>query len=147
MSATIEMFRNTAAPNRFSCPLDVWELLYELGRAFGWRPVGTTYVIAPQSTVESPARRNYEPGSSRDQKLVGEVDAMAWARALEKAMASSHLAAMIEARSLALASNGKVYDELLPGVIDEFIEFAFGGAFEFAIRRGDAPRSDADGEQ
>ena len=27
----------------------------------------------------------------------------------------------------------RAHGELLPGVIDEFIEFAYGGAFEFAI--------------
>lgn len=135
MNATVDMFRKVGAPHRFSCPLPVWELLSDLGRAFGWHPSGTTYVLPAKSTVESPARRNYAPGDSQDPKRVEMADAMAWARALEKAKASSHLAAMINARAVALASSGKADCELLPGVIDEFIEFAYGGAFEFAIQR------------
>ncbi len=127
MSAIVEMFREAAAPggrNRFSCPMPTWELLEELGRAFGWQPQGTTYVLPAKSKVEAPARRNYQPGSVRDHKHVAAEDAMAWARALETAQASPHAAAMIEARAAG---------ELLPGVIDEFIEFAYGGAFEFAV--------------
>ena len=141
MSAIVEMFREAAAPggrNRFSCPLQTWELLWELGRAFGWTPKGTTYVLPAKRTVEAPARRNYEPGSVQDHKHVETDDAMAWARALEVAKDSPHAAAMIEARSAALADAGKVGSHLLPGVVDEFIAFAYGGAFEFAIW-SDAP--------
>ena len=132
MSAIVEMFREAAAPggrNRFSCPVQTWQLLGELGRAFGWQPKGTTYVLPAKSTVEAPARRNYQPGTVQDHKEVEAADAMAWARALEVARASPHTAAMIDARSAG---------EILPGVIDEFIEFAYGGAFEFAILN-DAP--------
>ena len=136
MTAIVEMFREAAAPggrNRFSCPLQTWELLWELGRAFGWTPKGTTYVLPAKSTVEAPARRNYEPGSVQDHKHVEADDAMAWARALEVAKHSPHTAAMIEARSAALADAGNVGSQVLPGVVDEFIAFAYGGAFEFAI--------------
>jgi hypothetical protein len=137
MSAIVEMFRDAAAPrgrNRFSCPLPVWELLWELGHAFGWHPKGTTYVLPAKSTVEAPARRDYQPGSVYDHKHVEADDAMSWAHALRVAKDSPHTAAMIEARSAALADGGKVGSDLLPGVIDEFIEFAYGGAFEFAVR-------------
>jgi hypothetical protein len=136
MTAIVEMFRDAASPkgrNRFACPLSTWELLWELGHAFGWHPRGTTYVLPEKSTVEAPARRNYQPGTPRDHKQVEAEDAMAWARALEVAKASPHAAAMIEARSAALAGAGKIGGDPLPGVIDEFIEFAYGGAFEFAI--------------
>lgn len=137
MSAIVEMFREAAAPkgrNRFACPLPMWELLSELGRAFGWRPKGTTYVVPAKSTVEAPARRDYQPGGSQDHKKVEAEDAVAWARALEVAKVSPHATAMIEARSVALAGSGKNGGQMLPGVLDEFIEFAYGGAFEFAIR-------------
>jgi hypothetical protein len=140
MSAIVEMFREAAAPkgrNRYSCPVPVWEFLWELGRAFGWHPKGTTYVVPANSAVEAPARRNYQPGSSQDHKRVEEEDALAWAAALVVAKASPHVAAMIEARSFALASSGKGGAELLPGVLDEFIEFAYGGAFKFAIWNDD----------
>lgn len=127
MSAIVEMFRGAAAPkgrNRFSCTLPAWDVLWELGQAFGWQPSGTTYVLPARSTLAVPARRNYQPGSVQDHKRVEAEDAMAWARALEVAKASPHTAAMLAARSAG---------ELLPGGIDEFIEFAYGGAFEFAI--------------
>lgn len=136
MTALVEMFRDAAAPggrNRFSCPLQTWELLWELGRAFGWTPKGTTYVLPAKSTMGAPARRNYQPGSVHDHKHVEADDAMAWARALEVAKGSPHTAAMIEARSAALADAGNLGSQVLPGVIDEFIAFAYAGAFEFAI--------------
>lgn len=136
MTPIVQMFRQAAAPkgrNRFSCPLPIWELLGELGRAFGWQPQGTTYVVPVRNAVDAPARRNYQPGSLQDHKQIAAEDAKAWARALEVAKGSPHAAAMIEARAAALADAGKGASELLPGVIDEFIEFAYGGAFEFAI--------------
>jgi hypothetical protein len=147
MNAIVEMFREARVPkgrNRFSCPVPIWELLWELGRAFGWQPRGTTYVMPAKSTVEAPARRDYQPGSSQDHKQVEEDDALAWARALELAKVSPHAAAMIEARSVALASSDKAGGELLPGVLDEFIEFAYGGAFEFAIWSEDIGDTEAD---
>jgi hypothetical protein len=136
MSVVVEMFREAAAPhgrNRFSCPISIWELLWELGQAFGWQPKGTTYVLPTKSTMEAPARRNYQPGSLQDHKHVEAEDAMAWARALEVAKLSPHSAGMIAARSAALADAGKAGGAPLPGVIDEFVEFAYGGAFDFAI--------------
>jgi hypothetical protein len=143
MSAVIEMFRR-AAPGRFSCPMPVWELLWELGHAFGWQPKGTTYVMSAKSTVEAPALRNYEPGESQDHKQVEAEDAVAWAHALEVAKASPHVAAMIQARSAALLIGGKPGAELLPGMLDEFIEFAYGGAFEFAISNEDSRPAESD---
>ena len=142
MSAVVEMFRDARSPkgrNRFSCPLPTWELLWELGCAFGWHPKGTTYVMPANGKVEVPARRNYQPDGSQDHKRVEQEDAMAWAHALEVAKESPHLAAMLEARSAALISSGKTTGELLPGVLDEFIEFAYGGAFEFAMWSEEAP--------
>jgi hypothetical protein len=136
MSAIVEMFREAAAPrgrNRFACPVATWEFLSELALAFGWRPHGTTYVLPLKSTVETPARRDYRPGGAQDHKHVEGEDAVAWARALEVAKGSPHVAAMIEARSVALTSSGKAGSELVPGVLDEFVAFAYGGAFEFAI--------------
>lgn len=136
MSVIVEMFREAAAPqgrNRFSCPMQTWELLRELGQAFGWQPKGTTYVLPAKTTVETPARRDYQPGALHDHKQIEAEDAMAWARALQAAKLSPHTAAMIAARGAARVDAGQAASEPLPGVIDEFIEFAYGGAFEFAI--------------
>jgi hypothetical protein len=144
VSAIVEMFREGAAPNRFSCPVPIWEFLWELGRAFGWHPKGATYVMPARSTVEVPARRNYEPGDSHDHKQVEQEDAVAWARALEVAKASPHIAAMIEARFVALEGGSQAVDELLPGMLDEFIEFSYGGAFKFAIRNEGTSGAESD---
>jgi hypothetical protein len=136
MSAIVEMFREARAPggrNRFACPVPTWDLLWELGQAFGWQPKGTTYVVPAKSTVQAPALRNYKPGGALDHKRIEAEDGLAWARALAVAKTSPHLTAMIEARGVARTSDGKISGELLPGVIDEFIEFAYAGAFEFAI--------------
>ena len=82
-------------------------------------------------------------GQRYDHKHVEADDAMAWARALEVAKDSPHAAAMIEARSAALADAGNAGSQVLPGVVDEFIAFAYGGAFEFADmeRRSMTPAS------
>ena len=94
----------------------------------GWQPKGTTYVLPLKSPVEAPARRDYQPGGSQDHKRVEAEDAIEWARALEVAKVSPHAAAMIDARAAALVDSGQRRGEMLPGVLDEFIEFAYGGA-------------------
>jgi hypothetical protein len=135
------MFRDAGSSgehNRFSCSLATWELLAELGRTFGWHPKGTTYVVPVTSRATVPALRNYEPGGSQDTKWIEAEDALGWARALEHANASPHVRAMTEARAASLAKEGKRTDDLLPGVLEEFVAFAYGGAFKFAIW-GDAP--------
>ena len=132
----VQMFRDAAEPHgrdRFSCPLAAWELLWELGQAFGWHPKGTTYTSPSERPVETPARHNYQPGDAPDYKRVEADDATAWASALEVAKHSPHFAAMINARSVARATRGESTIELLSGVLDEFIEFLYGGAFTFAV--------------
>jgi len=145
VSAIVEMFRDASSPggrNRFSCSLLTWELLAELGRTFGWHPKGTTYVVPVTGKAPAPALRNYQPGGSQDTKRIEAEDSMDWARALEQAKASPHLPAMIEARAVALAGTGQHVGALPAGVLEEFIEFAYGGAFEFAIW-GEAPGPDS----
>ena len=136
VSGTVEMFRDAAevhGRDRFSCPIAAWALVWELGQAFGWQPKGTTYLSPPKRPVETPALRNYQPGDAQDYKRVEADDATAWARALEVAKHSPHFAAMVNARSVAMATSGELTGELLAGVLDEFIEFAYGGAFTFAV--------------
>jgi hypothetical protein len=136
VSAIVEMFRDAGVSggrNRFSCSLPTWELLAELGHTFGWHPKGTTYVAPVTSRATMPALRNYQPGGSQDTKWVEAEDALGWARALELAKTSPHMGAMIAARGAALAKDGKPGGNLLPGALEEFTEFAYGGAFEFAI--------------
>lgn len=137
MGDIVEMYRDAVEPlgrDRFACSLATWELLQEVGQTFGWRPIGATYVAPAQLHVESPARRNYRPGSAPDQKRIEHEDAVAWASALELAKDSPHLAAMIMARAAAIkAADGPVGAVRLPGVMEEFIEFAYGGTFTFVL--------------
>jgi len=145
MMEIVQMFRDATAAkgrDRYSCPVPIWEFLWELGRAFGWQPAGTTYVVPPRLKLDSPARRNYQPGDSQDSKRLEEQDAVAWARALEAAKMSPHTEAMVQARASARA--GETDSELLPGVLDEFIEFAYGGAFEFTLSNAIANASGAE---
>jgi hypothetical protein len=133
MNGTVEMFRAAVereGRDRFSCSLAVWELLVEIGQTFGWQPKGTTYLVSPRQKVETPALRNYQPGNALDHKRVETEDAIAWARALEVAKRSPHLAAMMNARSEAIGASDGTAPHL-----DEFIAFAYGGAFTFAISR------------
>jgi len=137
MSAIVEMHRDAAergGRDRFSCPTATWELLQEVGQTFGWHPAGASYVAATSRKSASPVRRDYRPGGTLDEKRIEQDDATAWAGALELAMDSPHLAAMIEARAAAItAAGGPITAAPLPGVIAEFIEFAYGGAFSFVI--------------
>jgi hypothetical protein len=136
MSDIVEMYRDAVEPggrDRFSCTVPTWELLQEIGQTFGWRPMGAIYVASASPKADSRARRDYRAGGALDQKQIEQDDAIAWATALELAKESPHLAAMIAARSAAIASaDAPVAEALLPGVIEEFVEFAFGGAFRFA---------------
>ena len=138
MSGTVEMFREAVEPkgrDRFSCSVAVWELLAEIGQTFGWHPKGTTYLVLPRQKVDTPALRNYEPGTSLDHKRVEAEDAIAWARALEVAKRSPHLGAMMNARSVVSGTTDGPTADLPPPLLDEFIAFAYGGAFVFAVSR------------
>ncbi len=133
MSSDVQMFRMAAEPqgrDRFSCPLPVWELLREIGETFGWQPMGTTYIAPPKRSVDTSVRHNYQPGDPLDQKCVEAEDALAWARALEVAKRSPHFVAM---KSRFTTNGIDTIGELPPGVLDEFIEFAYGGTFTFTI--------------
>jgi hypothetical protein len=137
MSNVVEMYRDATEPggrDQFSCSTAAWELLQEIGRTFGWHPMGTSYVAPAQLKVESPVRRDYRPGDALDQKRIEQDDAAAWAKALELAMDSAHFQAMIRARADATTgADGQAAEVLLPGVIQEFVEFAYGGAFTFVL--------------
>jgi hypothetical protein len=135
MVGTVEMFRDSAARGRdyFTCPVEVWELMWALGRTFGWRPEGTTYRVPPQLKVDIPALRNYHPGNALDRKQVAQEDALSWARALALAKRSPHLDAMIAAQVAATALDRSERISRLHSNLDEFTEFAYGGAFTFAV--------------
>ena len=136
MGATIEMFRGSAKskdPPGFACSLELWELLWELGQTFGWRPKGATYVAPAGRKISTPILRNYDPGAALDRKWVDAGDALDWAAALSVARQSPHLEAMLDARCAPAGGVGGCERDQLPFVIDRFIGFASNGAFEFAV--------------
>lgn len=131
MNGVVEMFRDAAerhGRDRFSCSLPVWRFLKDLGVTFGWQPRGATYAAVAKPDIDLPARHDYQPGDARDRKYVDADDAIAWANALEAAKRSSHSAAMIDA-----AAQSTPLEAPLRSLIDEFIAYAYGGAFAFAI--------------
>lgn len=63
--------------------------------------------------------------------------------ALEAAKMSPHSGAMIQAQATAHAAESG--GELLPGGLDEFIQFAYGGAFEFTLSKEKASGAETGG--
>lgn len=114
--------------DRFSLSLASWQLMLELGVTFGWQPQGTTYVLPPTSKLEAVVRHDYQPGDVRDHKNVSAEDAINWARALAAAKSSTDFARLI--------ANGQQLEAGAPiqASFDEFVEYAYGGAFAFAAR-------------
>jgi len=133
--AIVRLYRDAAelrGRDLFVCSASEWQFLLELARTFGWQANGTTYELPLGSRITDAARRNYEPGATADKKEVSGDDAIAWAQALERAQQSPHFDRF--ARTL-MAQSGA--DERDLGSVDrwlaEFIQYAFGGAFAFAL--------------
>jgi len=130
------MARDSAEPggrDRFACSLPIWTLLLQVAESFGWKPSGTTYSSARPLLVESAVRHNYQPGAAQDQKRVAADDALAWAMALNEARHSPHLLAMLESSAAATTALAGAAEAPFTVVLDEFIAYAFGGAFYFAL--------------
>jgi hypothetical protein len=133
MTATVLISRDSRArPSRdlFSCSVEDWRFLQQVGTAFGWQPRGATYQLAPGSKIVTPALHDFEPGEAADRKEVERDDAVEWARSLKSARHSPHLTPMLEARA-AQSSEVAASIASLTVLIDEFAEYAFGGAFSF----------------
>lgn len=139
----VQLYRDATEPpgrDLFACSLVHWNFLLALGRTFGWTPEGTTYELRPDSKIVSAARRHYEPGAPSDRKLVDAEDARKLAHALEDAVASPYLPAMIEAHATALLLDENTM-ATMRDLVAEFIQYAYGGAFMFscdALQRSDA---------
>lgn len=130
MNEKVEMFRDSGEPggrDLFACSVAEWTLFQELARDFGWVPRGTTYTAPSDSKVAAPAFHGYTAGSTADPKIVERTDALNWARALED-----------RKRSLESAPSQQGADSEPTGLIDEFIEYAYGGAFTFVLAAADA---------
>jgi len=134
MSKDVRLYRDAAETHGrdlFACSPAEWQYLLELGRTFGWQAHGATYQLPSNSKLAAAARRDYEPGAASDRKLVDAEDAINWAQALEKGQKSPHFAAMIEGRAASL-STGEETAQSIADSMDEFIQYAYGGAFTFA---------------
>lgn len=119
------------APRQFVCAASTWEFLRELGQTFGWHPRGTTYVTStiPRTSPTAPIRHNYQPGGPQDCKRIEAEDAIEWAGSLRAAKHSAHFIGMIRAH----AGLDDSAQEPLLSIVDEFIQFAYEGAFVFAL--------------
>jgi hypothetical protein len=116
-------------PQEFCCSLEEWELLLELGKAFGWRPFGTGYVsISGKQAHGETLRHGYKPGTWRDAKRVEAVDSLEWSNALRTAQTSPHLQNMVAAR----ADGRTLMDSNWLATMGEFIRYLQQGAFAFA---------------
>jgi hypothetical protein len=133
LSTTIVALRTSPQQEsrRFVCPVSTWEFLRDLGQTFGWHPRGATYVTSSRQRSLPPAtiRHNYQPGGTQDCKQIEAEDAIEWASALGLAKRSSHFSGMIRAHAALLRST----EAPLLDLVDEFIDFAHGGAFVFAL--------------
>lgn len=148
MEILVEMVRIAVEPggrDRFSCSLSAWQLFRRLGETFGWQPLGTTYIpaaakkLSPAEAKASlpPARHDYSPGVAQDSKHVDAIDALEWARALERARNSPHLHALIASWSpefVAADATPEIGQARVEALLDEFIQYAYGGEFAFFAR-------------
>jgi len=143
MSVLIEMSRESVEAggrDRYSVSLPAWELLLDIGKAFGWQPMGVSYARKLSGKEpETVALHDCRPGNHRDQRKIGADDAIAWATALNNALQSPHLTSMLDGRTPSVVLQGDTTAEQMRSVnapfdvtMKEFIQYAYGGAFSFA---------------
>jgi hypothetical protein len=133
---TVILFRASRAEggrDLFSCSSVDWRLLHELAITFGWKPLGTTYPLPAGSKITALARHDYQPGAPRDIKYVEQGDAVQWARSLESAKQYGHLKAILESQSGSNTGEPQYEPNALATLIDEFAQYAYGGAFSFSL--------------
>ena len=132
--SVVEMVRDARAlhgRDRFSCTLEEWRSVLKVAQTFGWQPRGTTYELSPRSKIDDPARRDYEPGEPADRKRVDDDDANALALALSQAREAPDL------------TSTKISREEFRTLLSELAQYAFGGAFMFALSDGDSADTSA----
>ncbi|HYM34002.1 MAG TPA: hypothetical protein VET48_01335 [Steroidobacteraceae bacterium] len=147
MNTMVEMrleARKQGGSERFACNLEFWNLMLELGEAFGWKPSGAAYLAAPVRGIQKlqSVRHGYQPGAWRDSKLVDVADASGWADALDTARASPHFDKLTTLRrdsndaSAVEYGKGEHDDTAFFAAMNEFIQYLRKGAFSFSS--GDA---------
>jgi hypothetical protein len=135
MNISVDMFRDTIpnGRNRFSCALSDWEFLQGLAKRFGWDPQGTTYLAPPKAKIELAAKHDYQPGDALDSKQIEAGDAVAWASALDQAKRSADIEALLLDRSWTGTRDHASTLASGLGLLNEFVQYAYGGAFTFAL--------------
>jgi hypothetical protein len=130
----ITLVRDAAEPggrNVFSCTRQEWELLVELGQAFGWLARGAAYIRQNTSSADDDVRHGYEAGDIRDPKRVESGDALSWAAALDRARRSDRIEGLI-GQTAAAKEQGPIDEAHFAAILDDFIEYAYGGEFSFS---------------
>jgi hypothetical protein len=132
-TASVTLVRNATEPggrNVFSCTQREWELLVQLGQVFGWPARGATYIRHKSSSVDDDVRHGYKAGESEDPKRVDSDDALSWATALVRARGSERIDALIEKTEG--GQQNAINSVLFAAILDDFIEYAYGGEFSFS---------------
>ncbi|MDY6945192.1 MAG: hypothetical protein SXG53_05695 [Pseudomonadota bacterium] len=134
----VELFRGPAGRGipQFSCTLPQWNFMRELGRTFGWNPVGTTYLPQQgQPARHKPIKHDYHPGDSLDRKSIESDDSAQWAAALDQAQRSPFLADMLQKRAQLQEAADPSTEQSVRVLLQTFIEFARRGPFTIQLRR------------
>jgi hypothetical protein len=134
----VELFRGPAERGvpQFSCNLPDWNFMRELGRTFGWSPVGTTYLPQQgQRARHKPIKHDYHPGDSQDRKSVESDDSAQWSAALDEALRSPFITDMLRKRAQPQETDTASIEQSSRVLLQTFIEFARRGPFTIQLRR------------
>jgi hypothetical protein len=135
LSGPVVELSRTSADGEFTCSLPDWNFLRDLGRTFGWRHAGTTYLPQQgQRARHNPIKHDYQPGDSQDSKRVEADDAARWAAALDLARRSPFIAGMLRKHAQLHSGNDTVTEHALQAQLQRFTEFARRGSFTIALR-------------
>jgi hypothetical protein len=130
-------------PN-FHCHPNFWKKMQKYGKEYGWQPAGTIKEKDYTSKKEiGDTTGDYEPGMYvTSEKIVGAVDALAWAEALEQLLADKAQIDKILKSNPEISVEGLRHvdeSEYLDGMmcitvpyIERFVTFMKQGGFGFA---------------
>ena len=146
MAFIVEMSRGdpyTLGFASYSCGETTWKGLLSIARSFGWNPTGTVRDDQMARITKDYDRHfvsNYEPEEWAYCKRISDADAHNLASALQRAASAIRDGAVVV---LERAGPALLKDDLTPAelrrvnelptaLLDEFAQFAAGGAFAFA---------------
>lgn len=132
----VELFREPG-DDHLMCTLPDWNFMRDLGKTFGWHPVGTTYLPQQgQRSRHKPIKHDYQPGDSQDRKRIEANDCEQWAAALDEARRSPFISGMLRTHAQLQDASDAGTEQSLHAQLQNFIEFVRRGAFTIALRRG-----------